>query len=286
MWIGSWSNEAKETAEKWLHLANRAIDAALAALANGDYGEAGAQIRKAIGYKHEAIQAFPPILVDDTNHRVDFDKIYDALFELDELAGAAENYVVVAKHGGRPNAVKDLIDQLKQARARLTDLKLNDPAFADGDCVDLANALIDAVDAIIKALEAFDPAKPFNYAALSGLVKTLRDAKKALLDNLSEGYGISLWDCYVLFYEVDDELLIALGLVEGSFAQGAPVNARRNRAAKGHIEQAEALKKKLEGYVHRNPAPSEPPEKGNEPPPKPEYPPGSEDLPPFPLNAG
>jgi hypothetical protein len=282
MWIGSWGNEAKQTAEEWLRLVNRAIAAAIAALGNGDYGEAIAQIRKAIGYKHEAIQAFPPVLVSDTNHRAEFYLIYDALFELDELAGSAENHVIAAKYGGNPNAVRDLIDQLKEAKGRLTDLKLNDPNFADGDCVDLTNAVIDVIDSILKDLEDFDPTKNFNYDRLHRLLKQLRDAKKALLDNLSDGYGISLWDCYVLFYDADDELLIALWLIAGSLADDAPVTARRNRIAKGHLEHAEAAKKKLEAYIHGNPAPSEQPEEGDGPPPKPVYPPGSEDLPPFP----
>lgn len=281
MWIGSWSDEAKETAEEWLRLANRAIQEGIAALAKGDYGEATAQIRKAIGYKHEAIQAFPPVLVSDTNHRVDFDRIYDALFELDELAASAENHVVAEKYG-RPNAIQHLIDNIKEAKGRLTDLKLNDPNFADGDCVDLTNAVIDTIDSILRDLEGFDPTKDFNYDRLRRRLKQLREAKKALLDNLSEGYGISLWDCYALFYDIDDELLLALRLIEGSDAEDAPVDARRNRSAKFHLEHAEAAKKKLEAFILNNPAPPEPPKKSDQPPPKPVYPPGSDDLPPFP----
>jgi hypothetical protein len=73
--IGTWSNTAKETAPKWLKLANEAIGGAIGALDHGDYVKAGELIRKAIGYKHEAVQAFPLVLVSDTGRHVDFDQI-------------------------------------------------------------------------------------------------------------------------------------------------------------------------------------------------------------------
>jgi hypothetical protein len=286
IWIGSWGSDAKDQVEFWLKRTNEAIAAAIDALDAGDYGEAAAEIRKAIGYKHEAIQSYPPVLVNDTNHRIEFYELYDALFELDELAANAENFVVGARSGNAPNAVQNLIDQMKQARDRLTGLRLNDPQFADGDCVDLANSVIDEIDQILKMLDEFDRSKGFDFDHLHRLVKQLTAAKKLLLDNLSDGYGISLWDGYALFYAVDDELLTALSGVESAFAQGAPRNARANRATKEHLELAKAIKNKLESFVGENPAPSEPPENGDGAPPEPKYPQGSEDLPPFPPNVG
>lgn len=286
IWIGRWNEEAKETTEKWLELANAAIAAALAAFEDGDYAKACEQIRNAIFDKHEAVQAFPPVLVSDTGHHVEFDKLYDALFEADELAQSAESWIV-STISDAPRSVRDLIDELKQARERLKQLRLSDPLFADDDCVQLFDNLISEIDSLIKALEEFTSAKDFDFHRLQLLVQALKAAKKALLDNLSLGYGISLWDCYVLFYEIDDRLLEALRGMEGLFAQDAPKNARGKRAVGQQLEYAEAVKRKLEAFIAGNPAPAEPPHgKNDDAPPEPKYPQGSEDLPPFPPNLG
>lgn len=282
-----WNDDARDSTLRWLRLCNEYIQKAIEAMAAGDYETAGDRIRDAMWAKLEAVQAFPPVLTDEFGHSQRFDMIYTRLFDIDILASHANGRAATEKGATNPprGLVAKLAEELREARDRLKALGLDDPATADAECVQKTENLLSTIDDLLKLLDGFDPAAPFDFKELDLLIATLRAAKKELLDDLANGYGISLWDAYVLFYEIDRLLVDALNMAAASAADGSPPDARKNRLVRGILRHAHELKEKLEHFIDGTPAPPKPPGAHGtpgDPPPKPDYPPGSEDLPPFP----
>jgi hypothetical protein len=255
--MSDFSPAIRRALSKHLKKMNEALGKAIERAKTAKFQDAIDECAEAIAEKHKVIGALPGV-TDDDGIAVPFATIYDVFGSFDRLTSDLGAMLVAFKTDDPPSRkdVKALIDKLKRAIREMRRLiaRYSWPINVEP----LLDDMIKELERLIELLDKWT-GKDEEWKTFEGAQNLIRALKKTFFEAFKT--PLPLWDFYDMLWHIDADLKRAMGML----AEEPPPETRKGRMARSHIENAEALKAKLEYRLTKE-----------------EYPPGSDDLPPIP----